>query len=137
MTRPATRRAHLGELLAACPEMITLGWLAHGFAQLMAERRGDDLGAWIADERAAQLHELAPFLTGLEQDHDAAVTGLTLPCDNVLTEGVNTKTKLIARQTSVRAGRVHLAAEAGRRHWRILDSARISCIYLPRQALCR
>ncbi|WP_413754674.1 transposase [Streptomyces sp. R-74717] len=47
---------------------------------------------------------MAPFLTGLEQDHDAAVAGLTLPYNNGPTEGVNAKTKLIARQVYGRAG---------------------------------
>ncbi|MFF2808203.1 transposase [Streptomyces sp. NPDC058000] len=39
-----------------------------------------------------------PFLNGLDQDHDAAIAGLTLPYSNGPTEGVNAKTKLLARQ---------------------------------------
>ncbi|WP_405682072.1 transposase [Streptomyces sp. NBC_00057] len=121
-TRPGNlsdkRREHLGELIAFCPEMTALARLVHDFAQLTCERRGGDLDAWIADVRKAQLPELAPFLTGLEQDHDAAVAWLTLPYNNGPTEGVNAKTKLIARQMYGRAGFDLL------RHHRMRDRAK-------------
>ncbi|MET8682304.1 ISL3 family transposase [Streptomyces sp. NPDC004647] len=108
MTRPENlpdkHRAHLDELLAACPEMMALARLVRAFAQLMAERRGSDLGSWMADVRSAQLPELVPFLNGLDQDREAVLAGLTLPYRNGPTEGVNTKTKLIARQMYGRAG---------------------------------
>jgi transposase len=70
----------------------------------MTERRGSDLDAWITQARAAGLPELAPFLRGLDQDHDAAVAGLTLPITNGPCEGVNTKTKFLKRQMYGRAG---------------------------------
>ncbi|MBE8519456.1 transposase [Amycolatopsis sp. H6(2020)] len=38
-------------------------------------------------------------LNGLEKDHDATVAGLTLPCSNGPAEGVNTKAKILKRQT--------------------------------------
>jgi transposase len=108
MTRPENlpdkRRAHLGELLAACPEMTALARLVREFAQLLTERRGPELDSWTKDVREASLPELAPFLNGLDQDHDAVAAGLTLPYSNGPTEGVNTKTKLIARQMYGRAG---------------------------------
>ncbi|NUL06553.1 transposase [Streptomyces lunaelactis] len=81
-----------------------LARLVRDFAQLMGERRGDDLDSWIADVRAAQLSEPAPFLTGLDQDREAVLAGLTLPYSNGPTEGVNTETKLLARQMYGRAG---------------------------------
>lgn len=81
---------------------------------------------WTADVRAAQLRvprvrrwsagrrahggrprtdgEPAPFLNGLGQDREAVLAGLALPYGNGPTEGVNTKTKLIARQMYGRAG---------------------------------
>jgi hypothetical protein len=86
LTRPAdlpdTRRAHLEEITAACPEMTALTDLVREFAQLLTERRGSDLDSWIKQVREASLTEIHPFLTGLEQDHDAAVAGLTLPYSN-------------------------------------------------------
>ncbi|WP_228001291.1 ISL3 family transposase [Nocardia australiensis] len=108
LTRPANlpdaRRAHLDELLAACPEMTALAEVVREFAQLMTDRRGADIDAWIKQVREAGLVELEPFLTGLDQDHDAVVAGLTPPHSNGPTEGVNTKTKLIKRQMYGRAG---------------------------------
>lgn len=108
LTRPVAlsddRRAHLDELVAACPEMTALARAVREFAQLMSERRGAELDCWIKQVREAGLIELEPFLTGLEQDHDAAVAGPTMPCSAGPIEGVNTKAKLIKRQTSGRAG---------------------------------
>lgn len=108
MTRPTGlsdgRRAHLYELISACPEMADLARLVAEFAQLMTERRGSDLDLWMKQVRDAGLPELDPFLRGLDQDHDAAVAGLTLPYSNGPVEGVNTKTKLIKRQMYGRAG---------------------------------
>jgi transposase len=107
MSRPADlpdqRGAHLADLVAACPEMTALASLAGEFAQLMTERRGHDLDIWIERVRAAGLPELDPFLRGLDQDHDAAIAGLSLPYSNGPIEGVNTKSKLIKRQMYGRA----------------------------------
>ncbi|MGW5106344.1 ISL3 family transposase [Nocardia sp. NPDC004123] len=108
MTRPADlpdqHRAHLNELLTACPELTALAALVHEFAQIMANRRGAEIDCWIKQVRAAGLIELEPFLTGVDQDHDAVVAGLTLPYSSGPIEGVNTKTKLIKRQMYGRAG---------------------------------
>ncbi|MEV6073436.1 ISL3 family transposase [Nocardia sp. NPDC052001] len=108
MTRPADlpdqHRAHLDELLAACPELTALAQLVHEFAPIMANRRGIEIDCWIKQVRAAGLIELEPILTGVDQDHDAVVAGLTLPYSSGPIEGVNTKTKLIKRQMYGRAG---------------------------------
>lgn len=51
MTRPTDlpdqHRAHLDELLTACPEMTALAHVVREFAQLMTDRRGADLDNWI------------------------------------------------------------------------------------------
>ena len=108
MSRPSelsdAHRAHLHELVNACPEMIRLATLVHEFAKIMTDRRGADLDCWIKQAREAGLPELEPYLRGLDQDHDAAVAGLTLPYSNGPCEGVNTKTKLLKRQMYGRAG---------------------------------
>ncbi|MFI2477843.1 transposase family protein [Nocardia xishanensis] len=92
LTRPANLldglRAHLDELSAACPEMTALAERVREFAQLMTERRGSDIDRWIKQVREAGLVELEPFLTGLDQDHDAVIAGLTLPYSSGPTEGV-------------------------------------------------
>uniref|UniRef100_UPI000687A587 transposase n=2 Tax=Nocardia TaxID=1817 RepID=UPI000687A587 len=97
------RRAHLDELVGACPEMTDLARLVGEFAAILIERRGGDLDEWMKQVREAGLTELGPFLRGLDQDHDAAVAGLTVPYSNGPIEGVNTKTKLIKRQMYGRA----------------------------------
>ncbi len=100
---PAGRRTHLEELVAACPEMTDLARLVAEFAAILTERRGNELDAWMKQVREAGLTELGPFLRGLDQDHDAAITGLTVPFSNGPIEGVNTKIKLIKRQMYGRA----------------------------------
>ncbi|MBC7270199.1 MAG: ISL3 family transposase [Streptomyces sp.] len=108
MTRPDNlsdqHRSHLDELVSACPEMTAIAGLVREFAQLMGERRGADLDDWIVRVRQAGLPEFEPFLIGLEQDHAAAVAGLTVPFSAGPVEGINTKTKLIKRQMYGRAG---------------------------------
>lgn len=89
---PTGRRAHLDELLASSPEMTDLARLVGEFAAILVERRGTDLDTWMKQVREAGLTELDPFLRGLDQDHDAAIAGLTLPYSNGPIEGVNTKT---------------------------------------------
>ncbi|MDE1675511.1 ISL3 family transposase [Nocardia gipuzkoensis] len=108
MSNPAelteTRRSHLRELVGACPEMTRLNDLVGEFARIMTDRRGEDLDGWMKQVRQAGLPEFEPFLRGLEQDHAAAVAGLTLTYSNGPCEGVNTKTKLLKRQMYGRAG---------------------------------
>ncbi|MET9031234.1 transposase [Nocardia sp. NPDC004168] len=100
---PRAHRAHLDELVAACPEMTDLAELVGEFATILAERRGTDLDGWFVQFCEAGLTELDPFVGGIDQDHDAAVAGPTVPYNNGPIEGVNTKTKLITRQMHGRA----------------------------------
>ncbi len=108
MTRPsqlsAARREHLGELVAACPEMTRLAALVRDLAAILTERQGRDLGVWIGQACESGIAEPAPFLRGLEQDHDAALAGFTPPYSNGPIEGINTKIKLIKRQMYGNAG---------------------------------
>jgi len=93
------------DLVASCPEMIDLGDLVTGSAQLLKPSSGNDsrLDDWIATVTAADLPHLHAFTRGLAQDRDAVNAGLTLPYHNGGTEGVNTKTKRIMRQMHGRA----------------------------------
>lgn len=77
-----------------------------GFAPLLAPRpdNADALTRWITQVRAADLPHLHAFTRGLGWDIDAVIAGLTLPYSNGPTDGVNTKTKRIARQMHGRAG---------------------------------
>lgn len=49
--------------------------------------------------RDDDLPALHAFTDGLKKDHDGVIAGLTLPYSNGTTEGVNTKVKMLKRQT--------------------------------------
>nr|AGZ93856.1 transposase [Streptomyces sp. WM6386] len=110
LTRPDNLKAEQHELLAkltaACPEMIQLASGIRDFAPLLAPHaaNADALSRWIVQVRGADLPHLHAFARGLERDRDAVNAALTLPYSNGPTEGVNTKTKRIARQMHGRAG---------------------------------
>ncbi|PNE38151.1 transposase [Streptomyces noursei] len=96
----------LAKLTAACPEMTQLATGVRNFAPPLTPHadNADALTRWIAQVRAADLPHLHAFTRGLDRDIDAVIAGLTLPYRNGPTEGVNTKTKRIARQMHGRAG---------------------------------
>ncbi|MCX4821568.1 ISL3 family transposase [Streptomyces sp. NBC_01142] len=110
LTRPdnlkAEHRHLLARLTAACPETTQLSACIRTFAQLLKPHPGnaDALELWITQVRTADLPHLHAFTRGLERDRDAVIAAFTLPYSNGPTEGVNTKTKLIARQMHGRAG---------------------------------
>ncbi|MEV5559504.1 ISL3 family transposase [Nonomuraea wenchangensis] len=110
LTRPDNLKAEhqdlLARLTAACPQMTHLAARIKDFSQLLTPHPDnvDALEHWIADARAADLPHLHAFTRGLDRDHDAVIAALTLPYSNGPTEGVNTKTKRIARQMHGRAG---------------------------------
>lgn len=109
LTRPdnlkAEHRDLLARLTAACPEMAQLSAHIETFAQLLKPHpdNADVLTGWITQVRAADLPHMHAFTRGLERDRDAVIAAFTLPYHNRGTEGVNTKTKLIARQMYGRA----------------------------------
>nr|WP_165400027.1 ISL3 family transposase [Xylanibacterium ulmi] len=110
LTRPSTlterQTERLRQLVGACPEMTALHDLVGAFARLLVpdEANSDALTAWIDQARAAPLPHAHSFVRGLEQDRDAVVAAVTLPHHNGRTEGVNTRTKMLKRQTYGRAG---------------------------------
>lgn len=110
LTRPDNLKTEQHELLtkltAACPEMTELAASIRGFTPLLAPHtdNADTLSRWIVQARCAGLPHLHAFTRGLERDRDAVNAALTLPYSNGPTEGVNTKTKRIARQMHGRAG---------------------------------
>jgi transposase len=103
MSRPTNlpdhTRRHLTDLIASCPEMTTLAARVREFAAILTQRRGADLTAWIAQTRLDALPGFDSYLNGLDKDLDATIAGLSLPYSNGPTEGVNTKVKLLKRQT--------------------------------------
>ncbi|MFD5521557.1 ISL3 family transposase [Streptomyces sp. NPDC127066] len=110
LTRPDNLKAEHHELLAkltaACAEMTQLTAGIRDFAPLLSPHADnpDALTRWAARVRDADLPHLHAFARGLERDREAVDAALTLPYSNGPTEGVNTKTKRIARQMHGRAG---------------------------------
>ena len=99
-----THRAHRDKLTAMCPEMAALAAHVAAFAQLITTP-GGDLQAWIDTVTADDLPALHSFIVGLDKDRPAVEAGLRLAYSNGPTEGVNTKIKLLKRQTTVGPGR--------------------------------
>jgi transposase len=101
---PEHHRSHRQDLLAACPHLAMLDQRVGEFAGLLAERRGEDLDAWMTAVDGDDLPALHSFVHGLRMDLPAVVAGLTLPYSNRLTDGANTKVKLLKREMYGRAG---------------------------------
>lgn len=91
---------------SSCPEMTELAVLIDSFAKLLkpADDNDERLHEWIIHARAADLPHVHSFTRGLNQDLAAVTAALTLGHHNGRTEGVNTKTKMLKRQTYGRAG---------------------------------
>lgn len=110
LTRPDNLKAEhhdlLARLTAACPELTQPAAHIETFAPLLKPQPedADTLDQWVAQVRAADLPYLHAFTRGLERDRDAVIAAFTRPYSNGPTEGVNTKTKRIARQMHGRAG---------------------------------
>jgi transposase len=94
------------QLTGSCPEMTALADSVSDFAVLLtpAQENAAALTGWTARVRAANLPFLHSYVTGLERDRAAVDAALTLPWHNGRTEGINSKIKMIKRQTYGRAG---------------------------------
>lgn len=93
----------LKKILARCPELDRTAEHVRGFAELMNDRRGRDLGQWIEQVQADDLPVLHGFVNGLGQDLDAVVAGLSLRYSSGAVEGHNNTIKMLKRQMFGRA----------------------------------
>ena len=92
------------QLLADCPELAAATTLADEFAQLVRDRRADDLDAWIALASAdGGSADLRRFARGLTTDYAAVRAALTLQWSNGQVEGQINPLKLVKRQMYGRA----------------------------------
>jgi transposase len=99
-------QAQLSAIRASCPHIDALAGHVASFAEMMTNRTGDrDLQAWLAAVEAAdgQL-ELRSFATGIRNDLQAVINGLTLPYSSGKVEGTVNKIKMLKRQMYGRAG---------------------------------
>ncbi|MFB8183587.1 hypothetical protein ACFC8N_48160 [Streptomyces sp. NPDC055966] len=79
----------LKETLARVPTLARTAEHVRAFAELMNDRRGHHLPDWIARVQQDQVPALQTFATGLLQDLDAVVAGLTLRYSSGAGEGHN------------------------------------------------
>ncbi|MFJ8637436.1 transposase [Streptomyces sp. NPDC093568] len=93
----------LKEILARCPALDRTAGHVRAFAELMSNRKGRDLDQWITGVQADDLPALHTFVTGLGQDLDAVVAGLSLRYSSGAVEGHNNKIKMLKRQMFGRA----------------------------------
>jgi transposase len=96
-------RERLRQLRQASPQLETAYQLVEQFLRMVRERRGEQLAAWLAEVQASRLQAFDSFVTGVQQDQDAVLAGLTLPWSNGPLEGHVNRLKLIKRSMYGRA----------------------------------
>lgn len=109
LTRPdhlaADEKDQLAGIRAQCPHPDALAGHVTAFAEMMAGLTGSSaLDGWLAAVDADGQPELHSFATGIRNDKEAVVNGLTLPCSSGRVEGTVNKIKTVKRQMYGRAG---------------------------------
>ena len=94
---------HLRLLRQASPHLEAAYQLVEAFLHMVRERTGEQLDAWLSKVEASHLEAFASFVTGIQQDKDAVLAGLTLPWSNGPLEGNVNRLKLIKRSMYGRA----------------------------------
>ena len=77
--------------------------LVQTFMQMVRERTGEDLDAWLDKVQESHLPEFDSFATGIQRDKAAVLAGLTLSWSNGPTEGHVNRLKLLKRSMYGRA----------------------------------
>lgn len=94
----------LATVLACCPELAAAAAHVCAFAQMMAQRHGDQLRDWMHAVEADNLPALHSLIVGLRRDEAAVTAGLTLHWSSGAVEGNVNRIKTIKRQMYGRAG---------------------------------
>jgi transposase len=109
LTRPDNlepgEKEQLARIRAGCPHLDALAGHIAAFAEMMDGLTGTaHLDPWLAAvEEADGQPELRSFATGIRQDKEAVLNGLTLPYNSGKVEGVVNKVKAVKRQMYGRA----------------------------------
>jgi transposase len=108
LTRPdhlqSDEQAQLAGIRAQCPHIDALAGHVTAFAEMMANLTGSSaLDGWLAAVEADDQPELRSFATGIRNDKEAVVNGLTLPYSSGRVEGTVNKIKTVKRQMYGRA----------------------------------
>jgi transposase len=98
LTRPdhlqPGEQAQLADIRARCRHLDSLAGHVSAFAEMMANLTGStDLDKWIAAVEADDQPELRSFATGIRNDKEAVINGLTLPYSSGRVEGTSTRSK--------------------------------------------
>src|SRR5260370_14795671 len=78
----AEEQESLRQLRQASPHLETAYQLVEAFLHMVRERTGEQLDAWLGAVQASHLKAFQSFVTGVQQDKDAVLAGLTLPWSN-------------------------------------------------------
>jgi transposase len=87
----------LQQLREASPDLETAYQLVKEFLQMVRELTGERLEQWLSKVEASRLQAFQSFVTGVQQDKDAVLAGLTLSWSNGPLEGNVNRLKLIKR----------------------------------------
>ncbi|WP_323184075.1 MULTISPECIES: transposase [unclassified Streptomyces] len=100
-------RRRLADMAVAgdrCPELEQVATCLSTFADMMTERRGQDLADWLERAEAANFPSLTSLARGLRHDFQAVTAGLTLEWNSGRVEGNVNRVKRIKRDGYSRAG---------------------------------
>jgi transposase len=95
---------HLDQARLACPDIARACDLARAFTDLVRNRRGQLLPAWIRQAEHSDVLPVAKFAAFLRQDFDAVTAGLTHEWSSGKVEGHVNRVKTIKRAMYGRAG---------------------------------
>jgi transposase len=87
----------LRQLRQASPDLETAYQLVKEFLHMVHELTGERLEEWLGKVETSHLQAFQSFVTGVYQDKDAVLAGLTLPWSNGPVEGHVNRLKLIKR----------------------------------------
>lgn len=92
-----TEQEQLSFLQQAHPSLETAYCLVQAFVEMVRNREGEKLEAWLEQVRLGQIPELIRFANGVERDKAPVQAALSLPYSNGVVEGHVHRLKLIKR----------------------------------------
>jgi len=95
--------AFVEQLAQLCPEVKTAQEMVLRFAEMIKQRRSEQLNDWLNEAAQSQIAELRNFAKSLRQDYAAVQAALSSEWSNGQTEGQVNRLKLVKRQMYGRA----------------------------------
>ena len=84
----AEEQESLRQLRQASPHLESAYQLVEAFLHMVRERRAEQFDTWLTALQASGLEAFTSFVTGVLQDKDAVLAGLSLPWSNGPLEGM-------------------------------------------------